>query len=114
MTDLLKAAEICTHVAESRKRWGRHAGFGEYTPETVLDALLAIHEAGLFELEGEKDARIASNRAKGAAEARAKKYKDQLDEKTKELRDALRALESMEKHLDMEMRTNALLQQQAE
>lgn len=78
--DLEKAALICKTIAEDRTRWGRHAGFTSYAQHEVLDALVAIHDAGLFESVGKHEEVVLANRQRAAAEARASKYKKQLDE----------------------------------
>lgn len=96
---LLKAKEIVEEVIALRKRWGRHAGFGAYSSQDVLDALHTIGEAGLLEHklgENLKEAITAANRAKGAAEARAKNYKNQLDHANEQIRALTYALEDAE------------------
>lgn len=99
-TERDKAVAIVSRVAEQRKRWGKHSGFAEYTEDDVLDALLFIHGAGLLDFEGDyaqaKEDMTASNRAKGAAEARAKKYKGQLDALQEQLGVMVIALEDAE------------------
>ena len=80
---LAKAAEICKHVAEQRKRWGKMASLGDgglYSDGDILDALVVMHDVDLFNVVDEKEARILANRQKGMAEARAKKYKDEADQ----------------------------------
>ena len=89
---LKKAIDICRGAADDRKRWGRHASFTVHTETQIMDALVCINDSGLLEMGGEKEARIAANRAKGMAEARAIKYKNQLDsckDRIKELTIAL-------------------------
>jgi hypothetical protein len=97
MMELDKAAEICQYVAEQRARWGRHSGFGQYSDAQVLDALLALADADLFSLQGEKELRIKANRRAGAAEAREKKSKAriaELESTLDELDGALKAAEA--------------------
>lgn len=99
--DRAKALVIVTDVAAARKRWGRHSGFGEYPEAEVLDALLFIAEEGLLDFTTSaaelKIALTASNRAKGAAESRAIKYKSLLDVANKNLKATVLALEDAEK-----------------
>lgn len=77
---LEQAASICKDVALERIRWGRHAGRAGHRQEDVLDALVAAHEAGLFDSVGEKEARVKANRQKAAAEARATKAQNKVEE----------------------------------
>ena len=83
--DLEKAAAICAEVASHRARWGKHGGFGSYSSDDVLDALVDAHAAGLFDLSGEKEARVKANRRAAAAEARATKAQKRIDYLEKEL-----------------------------
>ena len=83
--DLEKAKLICNDVAAQRKRWGKHAGFHPHSKAAVLDALVLISEQGLFDREDQHDDLVLANRQKGMAEARATKYKRELDELKKEL-----------------------------
>lgn len=96
MTELERARQICESVAAQRARWGRHAGFGEYTADEVLDALMALYEAGGLEEGISRDELSKANRAKGAAEARAKRYKAQLDDANKNVVILTKALEEAE------------------
>lgn len=77
-TELEKAAAICKQVAEDRARWGKHGGFNMYSEQQVLDALVALGQHDVFDQADERAARIAANRAKGAAEARAVKFKHKM------------------------------------
>lgn len=106
MMELDKAAEVCQYVAEQRARWGRHSGFGQYSDAQVLDALLALADADLFSLQGEKELRIKANRRAGAAEAREKKSKAriaELEATHKELLGELRASESKVRELEADL-----------
>lgn len=92
--DLEKAAKICADVAEDRKRWGRNAGFANYHQSDVLDAMVAVHEAGLFDEIGKHEELVLANRQKGAAEARATRaqhkveaLQDELERTQKQLAD---------------------------
>lgn len=97
MDNLDKAKRIVARVIEQRQRWGKNAGFAEYSEADVLDALVAIADAGFLEFTGEEhDKIVASNRAKGAAEARATKYKNQLDHANEQIRALTIALEESE------------------
>ena len=87
--DINKAARICSDVAENYARWGKHAGFGDFSQREVMDALILLHNEGVFSYPDEHEARVLANRQKAAAEARAIKYKGQLDE----LHDAYNKLE---------------------
>lgn len=93
--DIAKAKTICADVAEQSARWGKHAGFCQYHLNEIQEALIVMHSAGLFELEGEHEQRVAANRAKGAAEARAKRSLD----KQKELERKVKSLEKKVKEL---------------
>lgn len=93
MSELDKARAICESVAKQRARWGRHAGFGDFTPEELLDAVMALYEAGGLEAGISRDELSKANRAKGAAEARAKRYKAQLDDANKNIVILTKALE---------------------
>jgi hypothetical protein len=77
--DLKKAAEICKAIAAEAARWGKHAGFASYHADEVREALITIDEAGLFDLEGEKEARISANKNAGAAKARAVRSQKALE-----------------------------------
>lgn len=87
--DIKKAAKMCADVAENYARWGKHAGFGDHSAADVLEAMRLLHNEGVFTYPDEHEARVLANRQKAAAEARATKYKAQLDEAKAEL-DALR------------------------
>ena len=88
--DLERAKQICNDVAAQRKRWGKHAGFHPHSKASVLDALVLISEQGLFDREDQHDDLVLANRQKGMAEARATKYKKELDE----LKEQLQALDN--------------------
>lgn len=92
--DLERAKEICNEVAAQRKRWGRHAGFHPHSDWEVLDALVLISEEGLFDREDQHDDLVLANRQKGMAEARATKYKKELDELKKQLQELDKQAES--------------------
>lgn len=77
--ELSEAKAVCAELAELKKRWGRHAGNGPYNDATVRKALLVVYEAGLFDIEDNHADIVLANRQKGAAEARATKYKADLD-----------------------------------
>ena len=98
--ELERAKDICRDLAEHKKRWGRHAGNGEYTDETVREALLSCYEYGLFDASVDKDAVTLANRQKGAAEARATRYKAQLDDAHKRIEELTIALEDAEKKVE--------------
>jgi len=96
-----KAKEILNQVAADRVRWGRHGGFNMYSELDVLDALVFIHSEGYLDVDPEvaldmKSQMTASNRAKGAAEARERKYKGQLDHANEQIRALVIALEEAE------------------
>lgn len=87
-------------VVNDRIRWGKHGGFNQYSKQEVLDALVHLHESGVFvgienldEGENLKAQLTASNRAKGAAEARAIKYKALLDTANTRIEELTIALE---------------------
>jgi hypothetical protein len=84
--ELLKAAQICREVAEESKRWGKHAGFAGYHEEDVREAIIEIHKAGLFDLEGERELRIAARKELGAAKARAARAQNIVDDLRKQLK----------------------------
>jgi 5-methylcytosine-specific restriction endonuclease McrBC regulatory subunit McrC len=90
------AKKICEEVGAERKRWGRHAGSAGYREDEVLDALMTVHEEGLFDSKVDKDALTKANRTKGAAEARAKRYKNQLDDANTKIEMLTKALEDAE------------------
>jgi len=97
-----KAKEILDQVAADRIRWGKHGGFNMYSDNDVLDALVYIHSEGFLQIDGDealdmKSQLTASNRAKGAAEARERKYKGQLDHANEQIRALVIALEEAEK-----------------
>ncbi|MHC4371672.1 MAG: hypothetical protein ACYSW8_28995 [Planctomycetota bacterium] len=94
------AKQICTEVGAERKRWGRHAGAGQWRSEDLLDALMCVYEAGLFDSKIDKDALTKANRAKGAAEARAKRYKGQLDDLNVQYAELVIKLEEAEAQID--------------
>ena len=101
MIDLTKAKQICAETAAHRIRWGRHAGVPPSVNDTqLLDALVALHDSGVLSLEPEQDDLrsdlILSNRQKGMAEARAKKYKGQLDAANKRIKELTIALDDCE------------------
>lgn len=98
--DFTKAQKLCHDVAEDRRRWGRHGGFNNYSKDEVLDALVVINDMGYFELGDERDQRVAANRARGAAEARAHKYKAQLDDANNNILELTKALEAAEKRIE--------------
>ena len=95
--DLTKAKEVCAELAELKKRWGRHAGNGQYSDATIREALLCCHEAGLFDIDEKHADVVLANRQKGAAEARATKYKNELDAAQEKLKEALQELEKSKK-----------------
>ena len=101
MSDISKAKEIVSETAKHRARWGRHAGIPpQFSDEQVLDALVSLQESGLLEVEDNVDelrSQLATaNRQRGAAEARAKKYKNQLDNANRNIKDLTLALEDCE------------------
>lgn len=98
--DFTKAKQLCHDVAEDRKRWGRHGGFNNYSKDEILEALIVIDEMGYFELGDERDQRVSANRARGAAEARAFKYKAQLDDANNNILELTKALEAAEKRIE--------------
>lgn len=104
MTDLDKAAEICAQVAADRIRWGKHGGFNQYSEEQVADALVALHNADVFGMQGEKEERIKANRAKGAAEARAVKFKLRASTLESKLEVANERIAELEKELENAVR----------
>lgn len=75
-----EAKRICKELAEHKKRWGKLAGNAGISEAKIRAALVMLYDAGQFDIENDKVDVVAANRAKGAAEARAKKYKNQLDE----------------------------------
>ncbi len=91
-----QAQQICDHVAKQRKRWGRHAGFGDFSQEQVLDALVALHEEGMFEQLDEALDVAAANRRAGAAEARESKTRKRLENVEAQLTAALARIEELE------------------
>jgi len=97
--DLDKARQICRDVADEAKRWGKHAGFAGYHQQDVLDALIICHKEGLFDLVGEKEARITANKGKGAAEARAKRAQNLLEAARKDLAACEKVIEKLEVRL---------------
>ena len=97
--ELDKARKICMDVAAEAARWGKHAGFASYHEDEVREALVTCHESGLFELEGEKEARVKANRAKGAAEARAKRSLGELDNLRKVVKDQKQLIDLQAKRI---------------
>lgn len=96
--DISKAKEIIKAIAANRLRWGRHAGLpGDYSLDQVWDALIILNESGVLEHEVDVDdlreQMTAANRARGAAEAREKKYKGQLDNANDRIKELTIALE---------------------
>lgn len=77
--ELEKAQRICHEIAREAERWGRHAGFASYHEDEVRRALISCDEAGLFQLVGEKEARVLANRQKGAAEGRAARSQQKVE-----------------------------------
>ena len=94
--DLDKAKQICYDMADMRARWGKHASFNPHSKADVLDALVVIAHEGLFDREDNHDDLVKANRQKGMAEARATKYKKEVDELKKELQE-LEKKENVEK-----------------
>lgn len=89
-----KAKQICHDIAAGRIRWGKQAGFHPHSKASILDALVLIDQEGLFDREDQHDDLVLANRQKGMAEARATKYKKELDELKKELQALEKAQES--------------------
>ena len=87
--ELKNAKKIVAHVAAQRKRWGLLSGFGEYSQEEVLDALMAIHNANILDIDGDdlREQVTKANRAKGAAVSRELRQKQISDELRAEVND---------------------------
>jgi hypothetical protein len=99
MMELEKAQQICRAVAMEAKRWGKHAGFASYHEDDVRQALVTCHESGLFELTGEKEARVLANRQKGAAEARAKRSLDEVEQLRKVVKEQKQLIDLQAKRI---------------
>ena len=96
--DIEEAKGICKELAEHKIRWGRLAGNANIPEAKIRAALILLYEQGLFDVENDRIDVVAANRAKGAAEARAKKYKNQLDEANKRIEELVIALEDAKKN----------------
>jgi hypothetical protein len=100
MKRLEEARKIVKRVAEQRKRWGKQAGMGEFSEYEILEALKEIDDAGILDAPPfSKEEITKQNRAKGAAEARAKKYKGLLDAANVNIKDLTEALEDAENEI---------------
>jgi len=96
-----KAKIMVKHVASDRKRWGKNADFGSYHQADVLDALVMIHDEGYLDFQGEdfaemKKALTKANRQRAAADARAKKYHQEVDYLQSRNREIIERLEEKE------------------
>lgn len=96
---LNRAREICRQVAADRVRWGRHGGFNMYSEQQVLDALVELHDADIFDAQDYKEELTKSNRAKGAAEARAVKFKHKMQTLEAKLEAAQERIQELENEL---------------
>ena len=92
-----EAKGICKELAEHKKRWGRLSGNARIPEAKIRDALITLYEKGMFDIDDDRVDVVAANRAKGAAEARAKKYKNQLDEANARIQELEKALEDTKK-----------------
>lgn len=79
-----KAKHICAELAAHKKRWGRHSGNAGIPEAEIREALILLADKGMFDHDDARIDVVAANRAKGAAEARATKYKKELDELKKD------------------------------
>ena len=95
--ELSKAQEICNAVAAEAERWGKHAGFASYHPDDVQQALIACKEAGLFDLQGEREARVKANKNAGAAKARAVRAQKKVQELEKKIQDMQKVIDLQKK-----------------
>jgi hypothetical protein len=96
-----EARNMVREVAESRQRWGKHAGFGPYHEDDVMDALILVYEGGFLDLDTAaltemKEKVTLAHRQAGAAKARAEKYKGQVDSLNARIKELVVALEDSE------------------
>jgi chromosome segregation ATPase len=111
--DLTDAQRICLDVAAHRARWGR---MGDGLPSSVrddelLDALVAIATAGVldFDVKELQEKNVLANRQKGAAEARATKYINQVKDRDARIEELVEALEEAQNTVDEQaVRINTL------
>lgn len=96
-----KARKILVEVAEQRKRWGKHSGFGAYSADDALDALLFVYEGGFLDHDDETVQRLReeknkANRQTAAANARATRFQSLCDSKDDRIKELVLALEDAE------------------
>jgi DNA-binding transcriptional regulator PaaX len=97
--ELLKAKQICKDIAVEAKRWGRHAGFAGYHEDDVRHALIKVDSSGLFDLEGEKEARVSANKNAGAAKARAARAQKKVERLEKITKDQQEVIDLLKKRI---------------